>query len=120
MTWEEARQRSIVKWTRLLDLAATRDTKAFLQETAEACAFCEKAITLWKQSGQSTRIQCPFCEGYIQFGGCRQPIDNLQAAVADGEWDAARKQVESIIQLLQHLDLPVEEPGVEIVSDLKP
>ncbi|MBI4551183.1 MAG: hypothetical protein HY710_02860 [Candidatus Latescibacteria bacterium] len=109
MTWEEARQRSITKWNLLLDLMAVQDKKTFLQETAEACAFCEKAIDLWTQAGRVTRIQCPFCEAYIQTGGCRHPIDNLQMAVADDDWDSARQQVEAIIQMLQRLDLPIEE-----------
>lgn len=120
MTWEEARQHSIAKWTRLLDLAAIRDKKTFLQETAEACAFCQKAIELWNQAERRPRIWCPFCEGYIQLGGCRTPIDELQAVVADDDWDAAQQHVEGIIQMLQRLDLPVEEPTAEAVSSPEP
>ena len=64
-------------------------------------------------SGQTTRhptdrqdeIQCHFCEGYLQAGGCGGFIEKVNHAILREEWEEARRATDEFITTVRGLEL---------------
>ncbi|MBI4530375.1 MAG: hypothetical protein HY709_02535 [Candidatus Latescibacteria bacterium] len=108
MTWNEAKDKSIAKWTEIEQLIDLHDPRILSEEVAEACAFCEKAHEAVTQSfndgSKRHHHQCLFCEAYVHYGGCQHPIDDLLLAIGQEEWEKVQAQVRWVISQLETME----------------
>lgn len=109
MTWEEARELSIQKWTDVLEMVRRGEPlRDLMERVAEACGFCLKAKELQEQAGDRKPVQCPFCHLYIEYGGCRTPLDEIQELLVNERWEEAEEWLLQLLEKLRIVPLPAD------------
>ena len=102
MDWEKAKVSALERWGNLDKLAEARDVEAFRATLLDACAFCATAQEEIDSLGvpKVKMYTCDYCRGYLDFGGCQEPLDSILKALDAGDWAKVReviKQVQGLV-----------------------
>jgi hypothetical protein len=80
-------------------------------------ALCERSEELFQERDAPATTRCQFCPLFYALGGrpqdvgCRSVLDPLLTSIREGDRDAARVQVATMIRTLEEMPLP--EAGVQ-------
>ena len=107
MNWERARVLGLIKWDDLASMAqkGAAATEEFRQKLLEGCAFCASAEEEIRALGlpKVKMYACDFCRGYLDVGGCQEPVQAVLDAVDAGDWPRVRSEVAKIQELLKSI-----------------
>ena len=102
MSWEEARNREITRWSAIRDAIGTAAPVDLLTEINTASTLCDKAKG---EAGESLNY-CDRCLFYQQFGGCREVSGRMSERVAESYWQGLQTLVDGFIAHLRALEIP--------------
>ncbi|MFQ5767562.1 MAG: hypothetical protein ACE5ID_06205 [Acidobacteriota bacterium] len=104
---EEARGRVLKTLREIRHLIEQHDEPGVLERLNQEDAFCEAAHERQEKApaARAAEIQCHFCEGYLQVGGCRALLEEVNRAVFRRDWDRAAKAVDGFMETVRKLDL---------------
>lgn len=91
--WNEAQERSVKHWRRILDSIGRRNALAVVSELNELSALCEMA-------GEEAGGEDERCSHCVVFGDARQCADtrlDISAFVLNGEMDQARAATQAVV-----------------------
>ncbi|MFQ5718730.1 MAG: hypothetical protein ACE5IK_04195 [Acidobacteriota bacterium] len=107
---ERARTRVIANLLEVRRRIAAEDEPAVLELLNQEDAFCEVAHERQDQApvDRQDEVQCHFCEGYLQAGGCAPLLTEVNHAVFAGDWGRAREVIDRCLETVRSLDLASE------------
>ena len=92
--WNQARERSVRRWRRILDSIDRRDPIAIVGEINEIAALCE--MTRAEAAGPADR--CRRCVVFADASYCADIRLDISAFVLNGETDKARAATMAVVE----------------------
>lgn len=93
MEWNEACERTLVHWRRVLDGLGDRDPLALVAELNEIADICEQARAGAADAGE----RCAHCAVFDDARECADARWRITDALLDGEFEEARAATMAIV-----------------------
>ncbi len=107
MSWQTARDETLVLWRKIRGMIDRPDEIALLTEVNAICALCEAAGE--REPHDLTR--CERCLAFQQFGGCRAINLEMSERIVERNWGSLRALVDDFIHHLETLEIPAGQAG---------
>ena len=104
--WGEAQKAVLERLARVRRHVESRDEGAVMELINQQDAFCDEARQRRASTAPaSNEVQCSFCEGSIQSGGCLDRLASIDRAVLEGRWEEAAGLVDEYIAWVEGLSV---------------
>lgn len=102
MSWEDARNRELARWSAIRDAIGIAEPLELLTEINATGTLCDKA----KGEAGESLTYCDRCLFYQQFGGCREVSGRMSERASENDWKGLRALVDEFIAHLRALEIP--------------
>jgi hypothetical protein len=104
--WGEAQKAVLERLDEVRQHIESQDEGAVMALINQQDAFCDAARERRAATApSSSELQCSFCEGSIQSGGCLDRLESIDGAVLQGRWDEAAALVQEYVAWVRGLSV---------------